>query len=50
VLIGSVPGTLIGGALADRYGARAPINLSGLGYLATALLAAAIPAIRRERR
>jgi MFS family permease len=50
VLIGAVPGTLIGGALADRYGARAPIIVAGLGYLATAVLAAALPAIRRERR
>lgn len=50
VLIGTVPGTLIGGALADRYGARAPIIVAGFGYLATAILAAALPAIRRERR
>jgi MFS family permease len=50
VLIGTVPGALIGGALADRYGARAPIIVAGLGYLATALFAAALPAIRRERR
>jgi MFS family permease len=50
VLSGAVPGTLIGGALADRYGARAPIIVAGLGYIATAVLAAALPAIRRERR
>ena len=49
-LIGTIPGTLIGGALADHYGARAPIIVAGFGYLATAILAAALPAIRRERR
>jgi MFS family permease len=50
VLIGTVPGALIGGALADRYGARAPIILAGFGYLGMALFAAALPALRRERR
>jgi len=49
-LIGSVPGALIGGALADRYGARAPLILAGFGYLGMALFAAALPALRRERR
>ncbi|GAC1303307.1 MAG: MFS transporter [Vulcanimicrobiaceae bacterium] len=50
VLIGTVPGALLGGALADRYGARTPIVVSGIGYLAMALVVAAFPAIRRERR
>jgi len=50
VLIGTVPGALIGGALADRYGARLPIVVSGIGYLAMALVVAAFPAVRDERR
>ena len=50
VLIGTVPGALIGGALADRFGARVPIVVSGIGYLAMALAIAAFPAVRRERR
>jgi MFS family permease len=50
VLIGTVPGALVGGALADRYGARVPIVVSGIGYLAMALAIAAFPSIRRERR
>ncbi len=50
ILLGTVPGALIGGALADRYGARTPIVISGIGYLAMALAVAAFPAIRRERR
>ncbi|MDQ2857450.1 MAG: MFS transporter [Candidatus Eremiobacteraeota bacterium] len=50
VIIGTVPGALIGGYLADRYGARTPIVVSGIGYLATALLVAAVPAVRDESR
>jgi len=50
VLIGTVPGALIGGYLADRYGARVPIVVAGIGYLAAALVVATIPAVRRERR
>ncbi len=50
VLTGTVPGALIGGVLADRYGARTPILFSAFGYLAMALAVAAFPAIRRERR
>ena len=50
ILLGTVPGALIGGALADRYGARTPIVISGVGYLVMALAVAAFPAIRRERR
>ncbi len=50
VLVGTVPGALLGGALADRYGARTPIVVSSIGYLAMALAVAAFPAIRRERR
>ena len=50
VLMGTVPGALIGGYLADRYGARAPIIVSGTGYLLMAALIPFVPAIRRERR
>ncbi len=50
VLIGTVPGALLGGLLADRYNARLPIIVSGAGYLALALIVAAFPAVRRERR
>lgn len=50
VLVGTVPGALLGGYLADRYGARTPIVVSGIGYLAMGLIIASFPAIRRERR
>lgn len=46
----TVPGAILGGLLADRYGARLAIVVSGAGYLTLALAIAAIPAIRRERR
>ena len=50
VLIGTVPGAILGGVLADRFGARLPIIVSGAGYILVALLIAALPQIRRERR
>jgi MFS family permease len=50
VLAGTVPGAIVGGILADRYDARLPIVISGLGYLAMALAIALFPAIRRETR
>jgi len=50
VLFGTVPGALAGGALADRFGARIPLAVSCLGYLVMAVLVAALPVIRRERR
>ncbi|MGP6191283.1 MAG: hypothetical protein ACLPSH_14680 [Vulcanimicrobiaceae bacterium] len=49
-LAGSVPGALAGGALADQFGARAAIVVSGAGYLVLAALIALVPAIRREAR
>jgi predicted MFS family arabinose efflux permease len=49
-LLGTVPGALVGGALADRYGAHLAILVAGYGYLAMALAIAAFPAIRRECR
>ncbi|MBD5634356.1 MAG: MFS transporter [Candidatus Eremiobacteraeota bacterium] len=48
--IGTVPGASIGGALADRYGPRLSIVVSGIGYLALALILPAIGSVRRERR
>jgi len=50
VLIGAAPGSLAGGFLADRYGARMPIVLSGAGYVAVAALAWCLGAVRQERR
>lgn len=50
VLIGAAPGSLLGGFLADRYGARVPIVLSGIGYLLVAGLVWGLGAVRRERR
>jgi MFS family permease len=50
VLIGTVPGAIIGGALADHFGARMPIVASGIGYILTAALLWAMPAVRRESR
>jgi MFS family permease len=47
---GTVPGAIVGGFLADRYGARLPIIISGFGYLAMALAISLFPAIRRETR
>ena len=49
-LIGIAPGTLIGGFLADHYGARLPLIVSTFGYLVIALAAAAVPVLRRDKR
>ena len=48
--IGAVPGTLLGGWLADVHGPRLPITISAFGFLIVAFGAAALPAIRRDRR
>jgi MFS family permease len=50
VLCGTVPGAIVGGALADRFGARVPIIVSCAGYLVMAVVVSLLPAIRRERR
>jgi len=50
VLIGTVPGALAGGALADRFGPRTSIVISGIGYLSLALAVPLLGAVRRERR
>ena len=47
---GTVPGALVGGAIADRYGARSSMLTAAIGYLAIALSITALPMIRRERR
>jgi MFS family permease len=49
-LIGLVPGTLIGGWIAQVYGARDAMWVSSIGWMLTAFYAAAIPALRREAR
>jgi MFS family permease len=49
-LAGTVPGAILGGALADHYGARVPIIVSGIGYLAIAGLGWLRPALRNEAR
>ena len=49
-LIGVVPGTLLGGWIAQADGARAAMLVSGIGWLVIALFAAAVPALRRENR
>jgi MFS family permease len=49
-LIGLVPGTLIGGWIAQTHGARDAMWVSLVGWLVTALYAAAIPTLRRDDR
>ncbi len=49
-LIGTVPGSLLGGAIADRYGARQATIVAAIGYLGIAILVGAMPQIRREKR
>lgn len=49
-LIGVVPGVLAGGWLADAYGARLPMTISGLAYLFFALFACTVPSLRNEAR
>ncbi len=50
VLAGTVPGSILGGWLADRFDARVPIEISTVGYLVCAVAVWLVPAIRRERR
>lgn len=49
-LIGLVPGTLLGGWIAQVYGARDAMIVSAIGWTIAALYAAAIKALRREAR
>ncbi len=50
VLIGVVPGTIVGGALADRFDPRVPLMLSGIGFLTMGLWVASSRRLRDERR
>lgn len=50
VLAGAAPGAIIGGTIADHYGARLPMIISGMGYIAVALFLFYLPAVRREAR
>jgi len=50
VLIGVVPGTILGGFLADHYYVRLPIIVSTIGYLVLTSIAFAVPAVWRDNR
>lgn len=50
VLIGIVPGAILSGYIADRFGVRLPIVISTVGYLVLALAAFAVPAVWRDKR
>jgi len=49
-LIGVVPGAIIGGYLAQLYGPRLAIIVSGIGFLLTALFTLSSRAIREDAR
>ena len=49
-LIGIVPGTVLGGWLADHISLRMPMYVSGYGFLVLALASLAMPALRQDRR
>ena len=50
VLIGVVPGTIIGGFLADHYFVRLPIIVSTVGYLILCSIVFFVPAVWRDNR
>ncbi len=50
VMIGMLPGSLLGGWLADHYGARSAFLVSAIGYLAIAIWLVANRTIRRDER
>jgi len=50
VLIGVVPGTIIGGYLADHFYVRLPIIVSTIGYLLLCGVAFVVPAVWRDDR
>jgi len=50
VLIGVVPGTILGGFLADHFYVRLPIIVSTIGYAVLASVAFAVPAVWRDNR
>ena len=45
-----VPASILGGAIADRWGTRAVMGLSGVAFLLLALNLAASRAVLSERR
>jgi MFS family permease len=50
VLAGMVPGSILGGVIADRWGTRSVMGISGVAFLILALVLAASPRVRAERR
>jgi MFS family permease len=50
VLVGMVPASILGGAIADRWGPRTVMGLSGVAFLLLALSLAASRAVLSERR
>jgi MFS family permease len=49
-LVAAAPGAILGGFLADHFGARLPMFIAGFGYLAVAVVLFFLPAVRREAR
>jgi MFS family permease len=47
---GIFPGALLGGWMVDHVGVRPTMAISGIGFLAVAAVAFALPAVRAERR
>jgi MFS family permease len=50
VLIGMLPGSLLGGWIADRYGVRMDMLISSVGYAAVAFALITMKSLRADRR
>jgi len=50
VLIGMLPGSLLGGWIADRYGVRMDMLVSTIGYASVAVALLALKTLRADRR
>ena len=50
VIIGMLPGSLLGGVLGDRYGTRTAMLISTVGYAALALVLFTMKSLREDRR
>lgn len=50
VLVGMFPGSVLGGAVADHYGTRVAMGISGFGFLIIALSLALSRAVLKDRR
>jgi MFS family permease len=50
VLIGVVPGSILGGIIADAYGARLAFIISSFGYLITTIWMLTTRTLREDRR